>query len=73
LLCAAAGITPLPAPTYFYTFDLAAKSVEERGRGICSKELRLIGFGVWTDGVKSDPDMDVEARKICAANGSECM
>ena len=27
---------------------------------------------VWTDGVKSDPDMDAEARKICAANGSAC-
>jgi hypothetical protein len=30
-------------------------------------------YGVWTDGVKSDPDMDVEARKICAANGSGCI
>lgn len=28
--------------------------------------------GVWTDGIKSDPDRDVEARKICAANGSAC-
>jgi hypothetical protein len=27
---------------------------------------------VWTDGVKSDPDMNAEARKICAANGSAC-
>jgi hypothetical protein len=27
---------------------------------------------VWTDGVKSDPDMNAEARKICAANGSSC-
>jgi hypothetical protein len=27
---------------------------------------------VWTDGVKSDPDMDAEAKKICAANGSAC-
>lgn len=27
---------------------------------------------VWTDGVKWDPDMDAEARKICAANGSSC-
>ena len=25
---------------------------------------------VWTDGVKSDPDMNAEAQKICAANGS---
>jgi hypothetical protein len=28
---------------------------------------------VWTDGVKSDPDMNAEARKICAANGSACI
>ena len=28
--------------------------------------------GVWTDGVKSDPDMNAEARKICAANGTAC-
>jgi hypothetical protein len=27
---------------------------------------------VWTDGVKSDPDMTAEAQKICAANGSAC-
>jgi hypothetical protein len=27
---------------------------------------------VWTDGVKSDPDMNAEARKICVANGSAC-
>jgi len=27
---------------------------------------------VWTDGEKSDPDMNAEARKICAANGSSC-
>lgn len=27
---------------------------------------------VWTDGVKSDPDMDTEARKITAANGTAC-
>jgi len=27
---------------------------------------------VWTDGVKWDPDMDVEARKIVAANGTAC-
>jgi hypothetical protein len=27
---------------------------------------------VWTDGVKSDPDMNAEGRKICAANGSSC-
>ena len=27
---------------------------------------------VWTDGVKWDPDMNAEARKICAANGSDC-
>jgi hypothetical protein len=27
---------------------------------------------VWTDGVKSDPDMNAEAQKICAANGSAC-
>ena len=27
---------------------------------------------VWTDGVKWDPDMSAEARKICTANGSAC-
>ena len=27
---------------------------------------------VWTDGVKSDPDMNAEAQKICAANGTAC-
>jgi hypothetical protein len=27
---------------------------------------------VWTDGVKWDPDMNAEARKICAANGTAC-
>ena len=27
---------------------------------------------VWTDGVKSDPDMNAEAGKICAANGTAC-
>ena len=27
---------------------------------------------VWTDGVKSDPDMNAEAKKICDANGSAC-
>jgi hypothetical protein len=27
---------------------------------------------VWTDGTKSDPDKDAEARKICAANGTAC-
>jgi hypothetical protein len=27
---------------------------------------------VWTDGAKSDPDMNAEARKICAANGTAC-
>jgi hypothetical protein len=27
---------------------------------------------VWTDGVKSDPDKDEEAKKICAANGTAC-
>jgi len=27
---------------------------------------------VWTDGVKSDPDVNAEAQKICAANGSAC-
>lgn len=26
----------------------------------------------WTDGVKSDSTMDGEARKIVAANGTEC-
>jgi hypothetical protein len=27
---------------------------------------------VWTDNVKWDKDKDVEARKICEANGSSC-
>jgi hypothetical protein len=27
---------------------------------------------VWTDGVKSDADMNAEARKICAANSATC-
>jgi hypothetical protein len=27
---------------------------------------------VWTDGVKSDPDINVEAKKICVPNGSSC-
>jgi hypothetical protein len=27
---------------------------------------------VWTDGVKWSPDMNDEARKICAANGTAC-
>jgi hypothetical protein len=27
---------------------------------------------VWTDGVKSDANMDAEAQKICAANGVAC-
>ncbi len=27
---------------------------------------------VWTDGVKWDSDRDTEARKIVAANGSDC-
>lgn len=27
---------------------------------------------VWTDGVKWDPDMDGEARKIVAADGTAC-
>jgi hypothetical protein len=27
---------------------------------------------VWTDGVKSDPDMNAMARKIVAANGTAC-
>ena len=27
---------------------------------------------VWTDGVKSDPTMDGEARKIVKANGTDC-
>jgi hypothetical protein len=26
----------------------------------------------WTDGTKSAPDKDTEARQICAANGSGC-
>lgn len=28
---------------------------------------------IWTDGVKSDPDKDAEARKICDANGASCI
>jgi hypothetical protein len=27
---------------------------------------------VWTDGIKWDADRDVEARKIVAANGTDC-
>lgn len=27
---------------------------------------------VWTDGVKWDKDFDVEAKAICAANGTDC-
>jgi hypothetical protein len=27
---------------------------------------------VWTDGVKWDKDKDAEAKKICAASGSDC-
>jgi hypothetical protein len=27
---------------------------------------------VWTDGVKSDANREAEARKICAANGTDC-
>jgi hypothetical protein len=27
---------------------------------------------VWTDGVKSDPNKDAEAKKIVAANGTAC-
>jgi hypothetical protein len=28
--------------------------------------------GVWSDGVRTDPDKDGEAKKIVAANGSAC-
>ena len=27
---------------------------------------------VWTDGVRSDPDIDVESQKIVASNGTGC-
>lgn len=81
-LVAAIGLTLLVA-----THQASAYQLRSASNGPCTKDGstckvycsngQLAGTmnwngTVWTDGVKWDADMDAEARKICAANGSAC-
>jgi hypothetical protein len=81
-LVSAVGLTLLIA-----THQASAYQLRSASNGPCAKDGstckvycdngQLAGTmnwngSVWTDGVKWDPDMDAEARKICAANGREC-
>ena len=81
-LVSAVGLTLLIA-----THQASAYQLRSASNGPCTKDGttcnvycsngQLAGAmnwngSVWTDGVKSDPDMDAEARKVCAASGSAC-
>lgn len=71
----------LASPAYAYRLKSAANPNDCAADGtLCTvfcDDGTLAGTmtwngSVWTDGVKSDPSRDAEARKICAANGTSC-
>jgi hypothetical protein len=80
-LLSIAAITFVASPASAYQLRSAS------GGGSCSKDGstcnvycdngQLAGSmnwngTLWTDGVKWDPDLNAEARKICAVNGTAC-
>jgi hypothetical protein len=70
----------MPAPASAYTLKSAtAKGCDGDGSECvvyCKNGARAGSMywngSVWTDGIKWDADRDVEARKIVAANGTDC-
>jgi hypothetical protein len=72
-------VVALPAPAYQLQSEPHGGSCSRDGSGckvICDNgQIAGVMYwngSVWTDGVKWDPDMNAEASKICAANGSSC-
>lgn len=81
LVATAVWLAMLPSPAFAYTTksakDGAACQKDGSTCNVYCNNGQLAGSmnwnrSVWTDGVKWDADFNAEARKICAANGTDC-
>lgn len=69
----ALSVTLVAAVAYAYELDCKGDCCDVWCNGKKMKAGNMCWNGsVWTDGVKSDPDKDAEAKKIVAANGTAC-